>query len=52
MGISKIFLFHHEPEHDDKKLDSILQAARWYAKFIVQTAVKVNLAIEGSEIEL
>lgn len=52
MGISKIFLFHHEPEHDDKKLDSILQAARWYAKFIAQTAVKVNLAIEGSEIEL
>jgi len=52
MEISKIFLFHHEPEHDDKKLDSILQAARWYAKFIVQSAVKVNLAIEGTEIEL
>ncbi|MBR5095840.1 MAG: MBL fold metallo-hydrolase [Treponema sp.] len=52
MGISKIFLFHHEPEHDDKKLDAILKAARWYAKFIVQTAVKVDLAIEGTEIDL
>lgn len=52
MDISKIFLFHHEPEHDDKKLDAILKAARWYAKFIVQTKVKVDLAIEGTEIEL
>ena len=52
MGITKIYLFHHEPEHDDKKLDAILNAARWYAKFIVQTAVKVDLAIEGTEIDL
>lgn len=52
MGISKVFLFHHEPEHDDKKLDAILHAARWYAKFIVQAAVKVNLATEGTEIDL
>lgn len=52
MGISKVFLFHHEPEHDDKKLDSILQAARWYSKFIVQADIKVNLAIEGTEVQL
>ncbi|MBR5964899.1 MAG: MBL fold metallo-hydrolase [Treponema sp.] len=52
MDISKIFLFHHEPEHDDKKLDAILKAARWYAKFIVQKAVTVDLAVEGTEIEL
>lgn len=52
MEIPKIFLFHHEPEHDDKKLNSILQAARWYAKFISQADVKVHLAIEGEEFEL
>ncbi len=52
MGISRICLFHHEPEHDDKKLDSILHAARWYAKFIVQADVKVDIAVEGTEVRL
>lgn len=52
MKIKSLYLFHHDPAHSDKKLDTILQAARSYAKFIAQTTVKVNLAIEGTEIEL
>ena len=51
-GVKKLFLFHHEPTYDDKKLDSILTAARWYAKYIVHSDLKVFLATEGTEIEI
>lgn len=52
MKLKNLYLFHHDPSHSDKKLEMILQAARSYAKFIAQTSVKVNLAIEGTEIDL
>lgn len=51
-GIKKLYLFHHEPAYDDKKLNSILEAARWYAKYIIHSDLKVYLAMENSEIEL
>ena len=31
-GVKRLVLFHHEPEHDDKKLDELLAAARGEAK--------------------
>ena len=50
--IKKLYLFHHEPTYDDKKLNSILQAARWYAQYIEHSEVEIYLAKESKEIEL
>jgi phosphoribosyl 1,2-cyclic phosphodiesterase len=50
--IKKLYLFHHEPTYDDRKINSILQAARWYANYITHDSVQVFLAIEGQEIQL
>lgn len=51
-GIKRIFLFHHEPMYDDKKLNSILQSARWYAKFVCHSEIKVYLSMENQEFEV
>lgn len=51
-NIKKVYLFHHEPTYDDKKLDSILQAARWYAQYINHSEIEVQLAKEGDEFTL
>lgn len=51
-GIKKIFLFHHEPAYDDKKLNSILQSARWYAKYVCHSEIKVYIASENQEFEV
>ena len=50
--IKKLYLFHHETTYDDKKLNSILESARWYANYITQNSVKVYLSTEGLEIHL
>ena len=47
-----MYLFHHEPLYDDKKLYSILESARWYASHTIHSDVNVNLAVEGEEVEL
>ena len=51
-NIKNLYLFHHEPTYDDKKLDSILQAARWYAQYIAHQDIYIDLAKEDMEIEL
>lgn len=51
-NIKKIYLFHHEPTYDDKKLNSILQAARWYAQYIDHSDIEIYLAKEAQEINL
>ena len=51
-NIKKLYLFHHDPTYDDRKVNSILQSARWYANYIAHDAVKVYLAVEGQEIKL
>lgn len=51
-NIKSIYLFHHEPMYDDKKLNSILLAARWYAEYIEHADMKIYLATETSEILL
>ena len=51
-GIKNVYLFHHEPVYDDKKLNSILEAARWYAQYINHSDIKVYLAKESQEIIL
>lgn len=50
--VKKLYLFHHEPVYDDKKISSILQAARWYADYITHDGLQVFLAIEGQEVEV
>ena len=51
-NIKKLYLFHHEPTYDDKKLSSILQAARWYARYIEHSDIEIYLARESLEVEL
>ena len=51
-NIKKVYLFHHEPVYDDKKLNSILEAARWYAQYINHSDIEINLAKESQEIVL
>ena len=51
-NIKKIYLYHHEPSYDDKKLNSILLSARWYAKYIVHSKIEVYLSTENTEITL
>ena len=50
--VKKLFLFHHDPMYDDRKLNSILQSANWYADYSARNAVKVELATEGLELKL
>ncbi len=50
-GIRDLYLFHHEPLYDDKKMSSIQRSARWYtqrSKGLPE--VNVSLAKEGLEI--
>ena len=52
-GIQDLYLFHHEPLYDDKKMSSILRSAKWYtqrSKGLPE--VNVCLAKEGLEIIL
>jgi len=51
-NIGTIYLFHHEPTYDDKKLDTILNSARWYANYINHSNIRIELAKEGTEIIL
>ena len=51
-NIGEIYLFHHEPMYDDRKLESILESAQWYADYATSAQVKVHLAIEGLDIKL
>ncbi len=48
-GIEKLYLFHHEPLYDDKKIFSILKSAGWYLKHLERKGVEIHLAIEGDE---
>ena len=50
--LHKVYLFHHEPVYDDKKLNSILEAARWYAQYINHSDIEIYLAKESQEIVL
>jgi phosphoribosyl 1,2-cyclic phosphodiesterase/CheY-like chemotaxis protein len=49
--VKKLVLFHHDPMHDDAKIDDMLERARF---LVVESGVplEVEAAIEGSEIWL
>lgn len=48
----KLFLFHHEPMYNDKKIASIMQTAGWYSEYIGQKDIEIYPAIEDSELEI
>ena len=49
--VRKLFLFHHDPEHDDTKLDEIVEAAR---TLVLESgkSMEVDAAREGAEVWL
>lgn len=50
--IKKMFMFHHEPTYDDRKLDTILDSARWYANYISGGSLEIEIACEGEVFDL
>jgi len=51
-GMRRLYLFHHEPQYDDKKLHSIEQSARWYLDHQKKSSLEIHSAIEGLEFEI
>jgi phosphoribosyl 1,2-cyclic phosphodiesterase/CheY-like chemotaxis protein len=49
--VRKLFLFHHDPNHDDRKIDEIVEAARTLVLESGQP-VEVEAAREGAEVWL
>jgi len=45
--VGTLYLFHHEPDHDDAKLEEIARLAQWYADHKRPGALDVILAREG-----
>ncbi len=52
--VKKLILFHHDPNYDDEKLDSVLSNALTYMSVNKKASVdlKLELAIEGTEYEI
>lgn len=51
-NIKKLYMFHHDPSYDDKKLDSILNAGKIYQNYKGNFIPELYLAQEGKVIEL
>jgi hypothetical protein len=49
--VRKLFLFHHDPNHDDRKIDEMVEAARTLVLESGQP-VEVEAAREGAEVWL
>jgi ribonuclease BN (tRNA processing enzyme) len=49
-GVKKLVLFHHDPNHDDRKIDQFVRHARALVKR-QRGALKVEGAREGMTIE-
>ena len=47
-----VFLFHHEPMYDDKKIYSILDQAQWYLHNVLKSSMNVYIAREGLEVRI
>lgn len=54
-NVKKLFLFHHDPDYTDSKLDNVLANARSYITNICKDParrVEVDIAIEGRTIKI
>lgn len=47
-GIGALYMCHHEPLYDDRKLQRNLQSARWYADRGGHVDLSIYLALEGT----
>jgi len=47
-----VYMFHHEPVYDDKKLMNMYQTAKWYINYKNKCNIDLHIAIEGQEIQL
>ncbi|MBR1405114.1 MAG: MBL fold metallo-hydrolase [Treponema sp.] len=50
--VKRLFLFHHEPTYDDRKLETIFESAKWYANYISGNDLEIFLSREGMELDL
>ena len=50
--IKKMFMFHHEPTYDDRKLNTILESAIWYADYVSGNSLSIGIACEGAIYDL
>lgn len=50
--VKRLYMFHHEPQYDDKKLEHNLQSARWYATRSGGRDLEINLSREGRTIDV
>lgn len=49
--IGTLYLFHHDPQYDDKKLEAILRSSRWYCERAENKhPLRIELAREDCEI--
>ena len=51
-GIETLYLFHHEPRYDDKKIYGIEKSARWYLNHQKNRSLEIRCAREGAQIEI
>lgn len=51
-NVRRLFLFHHEPQYSDRKLDQNVRAARRYAGSIKGGTLEIFLAREGMTIDV
>jgi phosphoribosyl 1,2-cyclic phosphodiesterase len=50
-GVKRLVLFHHDPDHDDRKIDALVKYARQLAAK-ARSKLKIDAAREGMEIRL
>ena len=50
-GVKRLFLFHHDPDHDDAKVSSMVQHARQIAAKL-KSPLKIEAAREGLVVKL
>lgn len=50
--IKKLYFFHHEPTYSDKKIHSMVKAARWYEEYTQNSTVQIEVAVEGQEVDI
>jgi phosphoribosyl 1,2-cyclic phosphodiesterase len=48
-GVSRLFLFHHDPAHDDHRIDQLVEAARGIA---AGSSLLIDAAVEGEVFQL
>jgi hypothetical protein len=52
VSIPEVYLFHHEPNYDDEKIQAIYQAASQYGELVSENRVKVHTAMEGLVVQI